>query len=60
MNKEQYIKILSNFRQSSEKLCLRHQWTFQHDDDPKHTAEAVKKWLVDKNIKRFAVAQPDF
>ncbi|KAK3531097.1 hypothetical protein QTP70_010358 [Hemibagrus guttatus] len=27
-----------------------HQWTFQHDNDPKHTAKVVKKWLADKNI----------
>ncbi|KAK3554787.1 hypothetical protein QTP70_033480, partial [Hemibagrus guttatus] len=51
MKKEQYIKILNNnIRQSAEKLGLGHQWTFQHDDDPKHTAKVVKKWLADKNI----------
>ncbi|KAK3554343.1 hypothetical protein QTP70_022172 [Hemibagrus guttatus] len=51
--KEQYIKTLNNnnnIRQSAEKLGLGHQWTFQHDDDPKHTAKVVKKWLADKNI----------
>ncbi|KAK3571312.1 hypothetical protein QTP86_005948 [Hemibagrus guttatus] len=57
MKKEQYIKILNNnnnnnnnIRQSSEKLGLGHQWTFQHDNNPKHTAQVVKKWLADKNI----------
>ncbi|KAK3549867.1 hypothetical protein QTP86_015489 [Hemibagrus guttatus] len=51
MKKEQYIKILNNnIRQSAEKLGLVHQWTFQHDNDPKHTAKVVKKWLADKNI----------
>ncbi|KAK3556765.1 hypothetical protein QTP70_016689 [Hemibagrus guttatus] len=52
MKKEQYIKILNNnnIRQSAEKLGLWHQWTFQHDNDPKHTAKAVQKWLADKNI----------
>ncbi|KAK3523864.1 hypothetical protein QTP70_010508 [Hemibagrus guttatus] len=57
MKKEQYIKILNNnnnnnnnIRQSAEKLGLGHQWTFQHDNDPKHTAKVVKKWLTDKNI----------
>ncbi|KAK3530123.1 hypothetical protein QTP86_014797 [Hemibagrus guttatus] len=51
MKKEQYIKILNNnIRQSAEKLGLGHQWTFQHGDDPKHTAKVVKKWLADKNI----------
>ncbi|KAK3556411.1 hypothetical protein QTP70_008102 [Hemibagrus guttatus] len=51
MKKEQYIKILNNnFRQSAEKLGLGHQWTFQHANDPKHTAKVVKKWIADKNI----------
>ena len=55
MNKEQYIKIL-NIRQSG------HQWTFQHNDDPKHTAKVVKKWLADKNIHVFQWPNqsPDF
>ncbi|KAK3574928.1 hypothetical protein QTP86_019810, partial [Hemibagrus guttatus] len=45
MKKEQYIKILNNnIRQSAEKLGLGHQWTFQHDNDPKQTAKVVKKW----------------
>ncbi|KAI4895152.1 hypothetical protein NFI96_027349 [Prochilodus magdalenae] len=51
MKKEQYIKILNNnIRQSAEKLGLGNRWTFQHDNDPKHTAKVVKKWLADKNI----------
>ncbi|KAK3517093.1 hypothetical protein QTP86_004153, partial [Hemibagrus guttatus] len=51
MKKEQYIKILNNnIRQSAEKLGLGHQWTFQHDNDPNHTAKVVKKWIADKNI----------
>ncbi|KAK3570650.1 hypothetical protein QTP86_024562 [Hemibagrus guttatus] len=51
MKKEQYIKILNNnIRKSAEKLGLGHQWTFQHDNDAKHTAKVVKKWLTDKNI----------
>ncbi|KAK3560724.1 hypothetical protein QTP86_014723 [Hemibagrus guttatus] len=51
IKKEQYIKILNNnIRQSAEELGLGHQWTFQHYNDPKHTAKVVKKWLTDKNI----------
>ncbi|KAK3522985.1 hypothetical protein QTP86_010494 [Hemibagrus guttatus] len=60
MKKEQCIKILNNnnIRQSVEKLGLGHQWTFQHDNDPKHTAKVVKKWLADKN-SCFAVTQSE-
>ncbi|KAK3542768.1 hypothetical protein QTP70_002967 [Hemibagrus guttatus] len=48
MKKEQYIKILNNnIRQSAEELGLGHQWTFQPDNDPKHTAKVVKKWSTD-------------
>ncbi|KAI4872969.1 hypothetical protein NFI96_023649 [Prochilodus magdalenae] len=44
MKKEQYIKILNNnIRQSAEKLGLGNRWTFQHNNDPKHTAKVVKK-----------------
>ncbi|KAK3551169.1 hypothetical protein QTP70_013886, partial [Hemibagrus guttatus] len=51
MKKEQYIKIFNNnIRQSAEKLGLGHQWTFEHDNNPKHRAKVVKKWLADKNI----------
>ena len=52
MKKEECTKILNNnnIGQSAEKLGLGHQWTFPHDNNPKHTAKAVKNWLVDKNI----------
>ncbi len=26
-------------------------WVFQHDNDPKHTANATKEWLKKKHIK---------
>ncbi|XP_068129732.1 laminin subunit beta-4 [Hyperolius riggenbachi] len=46
MNKEQYMRIFNeNIKQSAEKLGLGHQWTFQHANDPKHTAKVVKKCL---------------
>ncbi|KAL0191722.1 hypothetical protein M9458_014420, partial [Cirrhinus mrigala] len=30
---------IRNIRKSAEKLGLGHQWSFQHDNDPKHTAK---------------------
>ena len=49
MKKEQYIKILNNnIRQSTEKLGLGDEWTFQQNDD--YPKQLMKKWLADKNI----------
>lgn len=46
MRKEDYLRILrSNLRQSVQKLGLSEDWTFQQDNDPKHTAHIVKNWL---------------
>lgn len=51
MKKEQYMEILEeNIKQSAEKLDLGQQWIFQQDNDPKHTAKVVKKWLKDNNV----------
>ena len=51
MKKEQYIKILEeNIKQSAEKLHLGENWTYQQDNDPKHTAKSVKKWFRDNDV----------
>lgn len=51
MRKEQYMKIMNeNIRQSAKKLGLGSKWTYQQDNDPKHTAKMVKKWFQDNNI----------
>ena len=40
MKNEQYIKILEeNIKQSAEKLHLGEHWTYQQDNDPKHTTK---------------------
>ena len=40
MKKEDYIKVVDNdVKASAEKLQLGPDWTYQQDNDPKHTAE---------------------
>ncbi|CAB3995342.1 transposase [Paramuricea clavata] len=52
MKKEDYLKILqSNLQPSVRKLHLGRRWTFQHDNDPKHTAKIVSQWLKKKKIR---------
>jgi hypothetical protein len=51
MNKEQYHQIL--IRQmvpSAKKLFPDGDYMFQHDNDPKHTAKIIDKYLKNKNI----------
>ncbi|CAB4062796.1 unnamed protein product [Lepeophtheirus salmonis] len=51
MKKEDYIKILGeNMKESSEKLLLCHNWTYQAVNDPKHNTKVLKKWFKDNNI----------
>ena len=52
MKKEDCLKILQkNLQLSVRKLYLRRRWTFQHDNNPKHTAKIGLEWLKQKKIK---------
>jgi transposase len=47
MKKEQYLNILKqNMKKSAEKLGIGNDFYFQQDNDPKHTAEVVRLWLL--------------
>ena len=47
MDKVIYKDILmQNLKQSAQKMGFQGSYTFQHDNDPKHTAQFVKTWLI--------------
>lgn len=47
MDRYQYKSILEqNLRASVDNLKLGESWIFQQDNDPKHTAQVVKDWLL--------------
>ena len=47
-----YQKILANhLKPSATKLGLKHNWTFQHNNDPKHTSKSTSEWLKKNKIK---------
>ncbi|KAJ4929378.1 hypothetical protein JOQ06_004987 [Pogonophryne albipinna] len=52
MNGSMYREILSdNLLPSARALKMKRGWVFQHDNDPKHTARAMKEWLRKKHFK---------
>ena len=52
MNGAMYREILSqNLLPSVRALKMERGWVFQHDNDPKHTAQATKEWLRKKDFK---------
>jgi len=58
-----YRKILSqNLLPSVKALKMKRGWIFQHDNDPKHTTQAMKEWLSKKHFKvlEWPSQSPDF
>ena len=52
MNSSQYKSILAqNLQASVRKLKMKRNFTFQHDNDPKHTSKSTKAWLHQRKIK---------
>ncbi|KAK3525905.1 hypothetical protein QTP70_010959 [Hemibagrus guttatus] len=52
MNGAMYREILSKkLLPSARALKMKRGWVFQHDNDPKHTARAMKEWLRKKHFK---------
>ena len=50
MKKEDYLSILrQNVTPSVEKLGLGGNWTFQHDNDPKHSSQNCKGMVALSN-----------
>lgn len=51
MDQDVYLDILEEpMLHSADLLLGRHNWWFQQDNDPKHTAKRVKEWLIDHQI----------
>ncbi|KAI4889188.1 hypothetical protein NFI96_032654 [Prochilodus magdalenae] len=62
MRKEHYVEILKqHLKTSAKKLKLGRKWIFQMDNDPKHTAKLVTKWLKDNkvNVLEWPSQSPD-
>ena len=49
MNGEKYRAILTENLQSAQDLRLGRRFTFQQDNDPKHTAKTTQEWLLVKS-----------
>ena len=54
INGVKYREILDeNLLQSTQDLRLGQRFTFQQDNDPKHTAKTTQEWLWDKSFNVF-------
>lgn len=50
MDRYMYTKILNTSLKRSIKKFDLDEYTFQHDNDPKHTSAHVKQYLLEKSI----------
>ncbi|GFX23849.1 putative smar5 [Trichonephila clavipes] len=58
MNQYSYLNILkNNLSQNASKLRLDESFPFQQDNDPKHTARVVRKWLL-YNVRKQVKTPP--
>ena len=63
MNGAKYREIFyENLLLSTQDLRLGRRFTFQQDNDPKHTANTMQEWLRDKslNVLEWHNQSPDF
>lgn len=51
MDQVQYREILTNHMLPFARQNMPRGWQFQHDNDPKHTANSVKKWIAKNKVK---------
>lgn len=52
MDADKYRTILNeNLLESAKVLKLGRRFTFQQDNDPKHTAKSTKEWFTNKRIQ---------
>jgi transposase len=61
MDSAKYRQIFENMQPSARKLKMGRWFTFQHDNDPKHTAKVIVQLLKDKkvNVLEWPSQSPD-